>query len=363
MKITYLIIDALDECVTDLPQLLDFIIQKMSVSSRIKWIVSSRNWPEVEMGLEEAGDKVNLCLELNAKSVSSAVGEYIQHKLSQLAQKRKYDDETREAIQAHLSSNANDTFLWVALVCQNLETVETWEARSELRTFPPGLDALYERMMQKMRLSKHGDLTRRILALVMTVRPPITLKELTSFIEMPEGTADKPMLLSKIIGQCGSLLTIREHTVFLVHQSAKDFLSENAEIFPYGMAKVHYTIFSKSLEVMSGTLHRDMYSLYTPGFPIEEVQQPDPDPLVAVRYSCVYWVEHLVEWNLHPSNTTKGMNDPENGEAVNKFLREKYVYWLESLSLLRGMSEGVLSMVKLDALLQVRSRSMITLTL
>ena len=365
LKITYLIIDALDECLTDLPQLLDFIIQKISVSSRIKWIVSSRNWPEVEMGLEKAGDKVKLCLELNAESVSSAVAKYIQHKLSQLAQKRKYDDETRKAIQAHLSSNANDTFLWVALVCQNLETVETWEARSELRTFPPGLDSLYERMMEKMRLSKHGDLIRCILALVMTVRRPVTLKELTSFIEMPEGTADKPMLLSKIIGQCGSLLTIREHTVFLVHQSAKDFLSENAEIFPspYGMAKVHYTIFSKSLEVMSRTLHRDMYSLNTPGFPIEEVQQPDSDPLVAVRYSCVYWVEHLMEWDRDPSNTTKGMNNPENGEAVNKFLREEYVYWLESLSLLRGMSEGVLSMVKLDALLQVRSRSLIIFTL
>ena len=363
LKITYLIIDALDECVTELSQLLDFIIQKLSVSSRIRWIVSSRNWPEVEMRLEEADHKVRLCLEHNTESVSSAVGKYIQHKLSQLAQNRKYDEETRSAIRDHLSSNANDTFLWVALVCQNLEKVPTWKALSALKTFPPGLDSLYKRMMQQMRLSEDGDLFRRILALVMTVRRPITLKELTSFIEMPEGTANNLMLLSEVIEQCGSFLTVREHTVFFVHQSAKDFLSKNAEIFPHGMAKVHYTIFSKLLEVMSQTLHRDMYSLCTPGFPIEEVQQPDPDPLVAVRYSCVYWVEHLVEWDRDPSNTMKGMNDPENSEAVKNFLGEKYVYWLESLSLLRGTSEGVLSMAKLDDLLQVRSRSLIILTL
>jgi len=35
---TYLIIDALDECVADLSKLLDFIVQKSSVSPRVKWI-------------------------------------------------------------------------------------------------------------------------------------------------------------------------------------------------------------------------------------------------------------------------------------------------------------------------------------
>ena len=39
----FIVIDALDECVTDLPKLLDFIAQKSSVSPRVKWIVSSRN--------------------------------------------------------------------------------------------------------------------------------------------------------------------------------------------------------------------------------------------------------------------------------------------------------------------------------
>jgi hypothetical protein len=40
---TYFVIDALDECVTGLSKLLTFIIQ--SSSARVKWIVSSRNWP------------------------------------------------------------------------------------------------------------------------------------------------------------------------------------------------------------------------------------------------------------------------------------------------------------------------------
>jgi len=120
---TYLIIDALDECVADLPKLLDFIAQKSSVS-RVKWIVSSRNWPDIEERLERAGYKVRLCLELNAESVSTAVSIYIQHKALQLAQRKKYDNKTRDAVLDHLFSNANNTFLWVALVYQNLEKIQ-----------------------------------------------------------------------------------------------------------------------------------------------------------------------------------------------------------------------------------------------
>jgi hypothetical protein len=111
LKRTYLIIDALDECIVDLPKLLDFIIQKLSVSTRVKWIVSSRNWPDIEEWLERAGHKVRLCLELNAESVSTAASIYIQHKVLQLAQQKRYDDKTRDAVLGHLSSNANNTFL------------------------------------------------------------------------------------------------------------------------------------------------------------------------------------------------------------------------------------------------------------
>ena len=82
LKSAYLIIDALDECQTeDLPQLLDFIVQKSSASPRVKWIVSSRNWPNIEERLETAGQKVRLCLELNAESISTAVSIYIRHKV------------------------------------------------------------------------------------------------------------------------------------------------------------------------------------------------------------------------------------------------------------------------------------------
>lgn len=45
-----LVIDALDECIDDedRAQFLKFLVQQLSVGSRTKWIVSSRNWPQIE---------------------------------------------------------------------------------------------------------------------------------------------------------------------------------------------------------------------------------------------------------------------------------------------------------------------------
>jgi Cdc6-like AAA superfamily ATPase len=82
---TYLIVDALDECVEDLPRLLDFISQTSSIFPRVRWVVSSRNWPEIEKMLDTTIQKQRLCLELNADSVSAAVTTFIHTKVHDLS--------------------------------------------------------------------------------------------------------------------------------------------------------------------------------------------------------------------------------------------------------------------------------------
>jgi len=353
LKSTYLIIDALDECMEGLPKLLDFIIQKSSVSPHVKWLVSSRNWPTIEEQLNKAGSKVRLCLELNAESVSAAVSIYIQHEVCQLAQDKKYDDRTRDAVLEHLSSNANDTFLWVALVCQNLKNIPRGRIRARLSSFPPGLDSLYGRMMKQICESEDSELCRRILACIATVYEPITLTELTSLVEMLQESSDDVESLQEIIGLCGSFLTIREDIIYFVHHSAKDYLITKtfATIFASGREETHYEIFSRSLHVMSRTLRRDIYDLRAPGYLIEQVKPPDPDPLAASRYSCIYWVDHVCDWNLDGHADQRV--DLQDGGIVDVFVREKFLYWLEALSLCRSVPKGVLGMAKLEALIQV----------
>jgi hypothetical protein len=352
---TYLIVDALDECVTDLLKLLDFIVRKSCISSRVKWIVSSRNWPDIEERLERAGHKVRLSLELNAEPVSTAVSMFIRHKVLQLAEKRRYDDKTRDAVLYYLSLHANDTFLWVALVCQNLENISRRDTLASLSAFPPGLRSLYGRMVEQIRSSDGASLYKRIVATIALAYRPLTLDELASVVEVEDMSADLA-LLREIVGLCGSLLAVRQNTVYLVHQSVKDYLLADASnvIFPSGKEDAHYIIFSKSLQVMSRTLRRDIYNLRSPGYRIEQVKQPYQDPLAGSRYSCIYWVDHLCAWIS--SSRVEHRDDLRDGGTVEIFMRKKYLYWLEALSLCKRMSDGVVSMVKLETLLKVNFR-------
>jgi hypothetical protein len=349
---TYFIVDALDECIEGLPKLLDFINQKSSLSSRVKWLVSSRNWPDIEWQLDQAGDKAKLCLELNAESVSTAVNIYIDHKVKQLAQKMRYDDQTQKAVLEHLYSTADGTFLWVALVCQNLERIPRWNVYAKLKTFPPGLDPLYERMMNQICNLDNSELCKRILAMASILYEPVSLAELTTLIEMPEDLFEYPESLRELVCLCGSFLVIRKDTIYFVHQSAKDYLlgKASARIFPSGKQQGHYEAFSRSLKVLSSTLCRDIYKIRDLGCLIDQCETPSPDPLAALRYSCKYWINHCCDWSATIPDIIAGL---QAGGDLDTFLRDKYLYWLEALSLCRSVPKGVLGMAKLETLIQV----------
>ncbi|KAM0263379.1 hypothetical protein ACHAQJ_001235 [Trichoderma viride] len=337
------LVDALDECTEGLPDLLKFLT-RVSCSYRAKWIVSSRNWPLIEEILDVQG--VRLCLELNERSVSTAVEAYIRYKVQKLTKEKDYDNTTQEAVEQHLVSNAHGTFLWVALVCQELADpkVRKRHTLSMLKAYPPGLDSLYQRMMETVCDSLDADLCRQILAITSVVYRPITLAELSCLVESRNYYDSNE--LAEIIGSCGSFLTIREGVVYFIHQSVKDFLLEKAsdKIFVSGIGHQHYTIFSRSLEISGKILQRDIYSLRLPGFSIEQVSPPDPDPLAPIRYSCIYWIDHFGASEPPQASHEKG---PQSEDAITTFVKGKYLYWLEALSLLRSMSEGFMAMQRL----------------
>jgi hypothetical protein len=353
LRATYLIIDALDECVIDRPKLLAFIAMQSSTSHRVKWIVSSRNWPDIEAQLERAEHKVRLSLELNAQSVAAAVAVFIQRKVDQLAQEKQYKAEIRHAVLQHLTSNANDTFLWVALVCHDLRATPKWNVLKKLALFPPELDSLYKQMIHQISESDGAEICRQVLASAAILYRPVTIPELIALVEQLEEFVDDLESVREIVSLCGSFLTLRDDTVYFVHQSAKDFLFAKAfdEVFPAGTEDAHRVIFSRSIAILSRTLHRDMYSLGALGFPLDDVEPPEPDPLAASRYPCVYWIDHLHD--SKPKSLANSANDLQVIDVVHEFMRKKYLYWLEGLSLCKSLGRGIVSMAKMWSLVQV----------
>ncbi|KAL9480687.1 hypothetical protein ACSS6W_005473 [Trichoderma asperelloides] len=306
LKSICIVVDALDECVSDLQILLDFIVDTSSIEGRVKWIVSSRNLSQIEERLRRAEQKAKLSLELNAESISNAVDIYIREKVHQLASLKGYDEETCGTIRTYLSDNAHDTFLWVALVYQNLEKSQRWKVLRMLREFPPGLDSLYKRMMdQVLSMDDASDvsLCKQILAIMTSVYRPITLSELGRLIDNSGELSDDIKTLKEIVALCGSFLTIQDDAIYFVHQSAKDHLTSNKEafsaIFPSGSQETHLAIFSQSIQAMKAILKNNVYGLsYFDYFTSDGMSIPDPDPLITIRYACMYWVDHLCDGNV-----------------------------------------------------------------
>ncbi|RFU29019.1 hypothetical protein B7463_g7301, partial [Scytalidium lignicola] len=147
----YLIIDALDECVVDLPKLLNFIAQNSS-SSRVKWIVSSRNqYPDKDFNIEM--QEKRLCLELNEESVSVAVDKYIDTKLLTLEWLQN-NTPLREQVRDKIRQKANATFRWVTLVSADLQFEDAASVLCMLEDTPAKLNMMQLRSEVKKLLKE-----------------------------------------------------------------------------------------------------------------------------------------------------------------------------------------------------------------
>jgi len=268
--------------------------------------------------------------------------------------RRVQDDVAKE-----LRQRADGTFLWVALVFKQIEGCGADKVLERVQQMPSGLYSMYAQMMCHVNeLDDAADCKRVLLTVVNTYRP-LHLSELATLAELSDLAVHQD-----IVRNCG-LLTIKEgdDVVYFIHQSAKDYLIQDpnskviSKIFPGGYAKGHHTIVSRSLESMAQNLRRDIYNLQHPGCSIDKVEHPDPDPLALIRYACVYWVDHLCQ--IKSSHDEVGLYD--NG-TIDVFLRKHFLHWLEALSLIKGISDGVLAMAKLIGLLTVSYYSTRVLT-
>lgn len=360
----YLLIDALDECVSNREALLDLVVQNLSTSSHVKWILSSRNWPEIERQLAESEglERISLSLEVNADLVSRAVDAYIEHEILKLHVIR-YHPALKDQMQQQMQQKANGTFLWVALVVKDLRDRQDAEYEDPLSILnilmdmPGDLASLYSLMVDRIDKFK-GDtpnLCKKILSIAALASRPLSFAELRVLAGF-DSNRISDQAMERLVNKCGSFLTIRDYTVYFVHQSAKDHLIMDKPtqpiIFSSGHSEVHYTIVSHSLRAMALILKENIYTLPNPGSHIDKTETPDPDPLAAIRYSCAHWIDHLCNGISDQRNSTY-QNCLDDTGLVSVFLRTHFLHWLEALSLLQKISDNLSSLKKLEDLLKV----------
>ncbi|KAK0628670.1 hypothetical protein B0T17DRAFT_523403 [Bombardia bombarda] len=343
----YLAVDALDECAQGRSDLLRLIATSLSLSPKIKWLLSSR--PEVDLlaELRTSGtgppDISEGLLELGTQRLTEPVSAYIRHKLASLRNRPGYDEIVLAEISDEVHERAENTFLWVALAFKALGEVHGAYAAQYIKEMPSGLTDLYDHMMmriEKGRMIPPQDCKRALVAISLAFRP-LSPSELSILAEL------RPNATKAAVETCGSFLTITGETVTLIHQSAKDYLEKNFtfKLQPAGAAQSHADISEHSIDAMSSLLRQNVYNLDFAVIP-DDITPPNPDPLASIRYSCEFWADHLCFMNGESPEFSRGLT--ENGKVL-MFLREHLLHWLEVLSLLGKLSDGVASIRKLLA--------------
>ena len=357
---TYLLIDALDECNEGLQQLLDTITdERFTMKSKVKWLVASRNLPDIAERLRPDNAQMKINLEMNAEHVTRAVNAFIDAKVQRLALQKQYDVALKEEVRRTLLQRSEATFLWVALACKKLEKEPASETQSVLEELPAGLDSLYERMMKQI-LSEPNmrmEHCKQILRSAVVTYRPLRLQELVSTTELPNKISDNVRYLSDLVERCGSFLTLRNETVFFIHQSAKDYIisGNGRKVLGLDLAEEHGKTTYQSLSILSKTLKKDLCGLKNPGILINELTEVAvKDTLRRIEYACCYWVYHLSYHIIHTNHAQLSTAILSDGGIVHKFLQTHFLHWLEALGLLQRLSEGVTMIQQLLSITHVR---------
>jgi hypothetical protein len=358
----YLMIDALDECSAYQVEFLRLLTGGDGAScSKVKWLITSRNEPQIQQMLDENNLIRHTSLELHSRHVSDAVRDFIDFKMLKIQKLRKYDDGLRRSVESYLHENANGTFLWVALVCQRLEKTPVRRTLSVLKEFPPGLEPLYGRMLgQIWHMEDQEDIEhcRKILCAATLAYRPLHLNEFIFTADLPDTFSNHLMDIEELVALCGSFLTIRGDVVYFVHQSAKDYLSGagGSQIFPHGPLYEHKRLAHRSAALISNTLKTDVCGLKHPGTLREEVNMGRVSRCIAahVQYACYYWIDHLLGKSLYSSTGRDlALLDQSDKKAVYYFFSHDLLHWLEALGLMGKISDSIAAMMNLESCLVV----------
>ena len=350
----YFVVDALDECEQGWETIISVISTSISGPARVKWLVSSR--PDLRLDKElkvlHGGNPLSsqTMMKLKIQNQSDRVNKYIKQKLSDLKgldNDDTYTEPILKNISQEITQRAQDNLLWVSLVFKDLVDVRGSYALETVQSYPSGLPQLYGHKIRKLEKDypKLFKCCKDVLVVVSHTFRPLNLNELKVLVP---GLPPDP---NQVVAKCNSFLEVHQETITLVHKSAKDYLTDPKSGFQGPTIHGHADIFRRSIAILSSELTgRNIWGLQRYGFKPEDLEPPNPDPLASIAYCCEYWADHL--YSLNDENL-KCLNEMIKDRTVLEFLEKRFLYWLESLSLLGKLSVAVESIRKLLFIIQV----------
>ncbi|KAI9767544.1 MAG: hypothetical protein M1840_005581 [Geoglossum simile] len=235
------VLDGLDECEEPTRVLLLDSLAKLYVEYRkgsrsknsLKFIVTSRPYPSIERRFYK-NPTVRLRAEDEASSTSEDIERVVKARVKEIGLMRSFSDAVQADVEKSLVRNADRTFLWISLILEMIETsvrASKGTLNTIINTIPTTLDAAYDRILQK---SPNLEEARKLLHIIVGAARPLTLEEMNvAFNINPSDRSHEdldlePSIEATVKGLCGSFVRVIDSKIYLVHQTAKEYLTSDS---------------------------------------------------------------------------------------------------------------------------------------
>jgi hypothetical protein len=234
------VVDGLDECGKSARDL--FIESLVTLYSTLgqdsneflKFIVTSRPYPSIERRFSKS-PTIRLKAEDETDDISRDISRVVRARVGSIASQRSLTPAVQANLEERLIHNADRTFLWVSLILKMIEDsarVSKKALEDMISNIPSALDAVYDKILQQSSDYKHA---RKLLHIVVAAIRPLTLDEIN--VALSIGPKDRshddldlePSIDSTVKDLCGLFVRVIDSKVFLVHQTAKQFLVNNPD--------------------------------------------------------------------------------------------------------------------------------------
>jgi hypothetical protein len=367
---TVIVIDALDECRDDASTsaILSVLGRLVSEIPKVKFFVTGRPEPRISGGfslplLAEMTD-VFVLHAVEPDQVHSDIQLFFKHSFFKLARGRDGLDNwpTEEQLDI-LCQRAAGLFIYAAATVRFIGNDKRDPRRQLDRLLesrkigdPEGkpLDSLYTSILQEAFSEDGPDYVteaRSVLGAVVLAANPLSPSAIATLLgpdtenisPSPSSVNSKdvlPLLLS-----VNSLLILQgdpDHPVRPFHKSFPDFITDQTrctnERFYISPPKHHLELLIRCLGLMNQMLEKNMCKLpkavaNSDLSDLMERSRKHIDP--ALRYACLSWHVHLA------GARTKLAKESEIITTLDRFLKKKFLFWLEVLSILGATRNAV----------------------
>ncbi|KAL9047924.1 MAG: hypothetical protein Q9162_007910 [Coniocarpon cinnabarinum] len=224
----YFVVDALDECHSaEMEKFLRTIYRNQN-NVRLKWLFTSRPQDTIDKeSLKMREEKWWAQFALDKDYLNHAVPHYITYRVKSLYVQHADANETKQTIEQELLSGAEYSFLWVRLICDEIETLHPNKALDTVRSWPRDLKDVYGQALERMCQTNSPAPKRslRLLKVMMLAYRPLKESEIGSALNVRNSSS----FVNSLLRQGARLVIRREKSIEFIHQSARDYLNEGGK--------------------------------------------------------------------------------------------------------------------------------------